>query len=143
MPSAPKKTSRTPYLIAFLVIIALGAGVVVFSFGGWTAAAKVKKLQNPVPSTPEALAEGKNIYLAHCARCHGVTGDGKGDKTDQLSVAPADFRDAHKWIGVTDGEFYWQVTKGKDPMPSYEDSLSETQRWQVVDYVRQFSTGSH
>ena len=77
--------------------------------------------------------------MDHCARCHGISGDGKSDKADELSVAPADFTDAHKWAGVTDGELYWQVTKGKDPMPGYEDRLSETQRWQVVDYIREFT----
>lgn len=128
-----------PYLIALLLIAGLGVGVVVYSFSGWTATAKARKLQNPVPTTPEALAAGGKIYMDHCARCHGIDGDGKGDKADQLSVAPADFRDAHKWVGATDGELYWQVTKGNDPMPAYEDSLSEMQRWQVVDYIRQFS----
>jgi mono/diheme cytochrome c family protein len=138
-PQPPKRASRTPYLIALVLIAGLGAAVVIYSLSGWTASAKVKKLRNPVASTPAALAAGMDIYMAHCARCHGVTGDGKGDKSDQLSVAPADFADVQKWAGVTDGELYWQVTKGRDPMPGYEDSLSETQRWQVVDYIREFA----
>jgi mono/diheme cytochrome c family protein len=139
---AQKKGSRTPYLMALLLIAALGVGVVFYSFSGWTATAKARKLQNPVPPAPEALAAGRSIYMDHCERCHGMTGDGKTDKAEELSVAPADFTDAHKWVGVTDGELYWQVTKGKDPMPGYEDKLSETQRWQVVDYIRQFSAKS-
>jgi mono/diheme cytochrome c family protein len=143
MQSPPRKAkSGTPYLIALLLIAALGAGVIVYSFSDWTAAAKARKLQNPVATTPESLAAGRAVYMDHCARCHGVSGDGKTDKAEELSVAPADLTDAHKWNGVTDGELYWQVTKGKDPMPGYEDSLSETQRWQVVDYIREFAARS-
>ena len=143
MPASPPKTnSRKPYLIALLLIAALGIGVVVYSFGDWTASAKAKKLRNPVAPTPTTIDAGMQVYMQHCARCHGIRGDGKGDKTDQLSVAPADFGDAHKMSSVTDGELYWQITKGKDPMPSYEDSLNETQRWQTVDYIRQFAAKS-
>ena len=137
-----KRNSRTPYLIALLLIAALGIAVIVYSFSGWTASAKARKLRNPVAPTSASVAAGRGIYMDHCARCHAINGDGKSDKADELSVAPADFTDAHKWVGVTDGELYWQVTKGKDPMPSYEDSLSETQRWQVVDYIREFAATS-
>jgi len=138
-----KASTRTPFLIALLLIAALGVSVIVYSFSGWTASAKARKLRNPVASTPETLAAGRDIYMDHCARCHGISGNGKSDKAEELSVAPADFTDAHKWVGVTDGELYWQVTKGKDPMPGYEDRLNEIQRWQVVDYIRELSATSH
>jgi hypothetical protein len=53
-------------------------------------------------------------------------------------VAPADFRNARAMAAITDGELYWQITKGARPMPSFE-SLSEQERWELVDYVRTFA----
>ena len=33
-----------------------------------------RDLPNPVPHTPEALAEGEWLYGTYCALCHGATG---------------------------------------------------------------------
>jgi mono/diheme cytochrome c family protein len=38
---------------------------------------------------------------------------------------------------ATDGELFWKITEGRPPMPSYEHQLSETQRWQLVNYLRE------
>lgn len=138
-PIRSKRNSRAPYLIALLLIIASGVAVVLFSFGGWTASAKAKKLRNPFPVSPDEIATGRRVYRAHCQNCHGATGNGKGDKADELSVAPADFGDAHKMTGIMDGELYYMITKGEQPMPSFEDKLSERQRWDAVEYIRTFA----
>jgi hypothetical protein len=39
----------------------------------------------------------------------------------------------------TDGELYWQITRGRLPMPAFEDKLSDLERWQLVDYIRTFA----
>jgi mono/diheme cytochrome c family protein len=129
-----------PVLVTFL-IVAIAGGIVLYSFTGFGARARARKLQNPVPATPEAIAAAMVIYENRCANCHGMNGDGKGPKAEELSVAPADFRDARAMAAITDGELYWQITKGARPMPSFE-SLSEEARWQLVDYVRTFAPRS-
>jgi mono/diheme cytochrome c family protein len=40
---------------------------------------------------------------------------------------------------MADGELFWQISRGRLPMPAFEDKLSEEARWQVVDYIRTFS----
>ena len=37
---------------------------------------------------------------------------------------------------LTDGEIFWKVSKGKDPMPVFEVRLGTGERWDVVGYVR-------
>jgi len=101
--------------------------------------AKARKLKNPFPPSNEALAAGKEAYTKHCQSCHGANGDGKGERAGELSVAPGDFQDSSKMNSLTDGELYWQVTKGRRPMPGFADKLSEQQRWEVVDYIRTFA----
>ncbi len=105
----------------------------------WRATAEARKLKNPVPATPEALAAGKQIYTEHCRRCHGDDGDGKGEKAAELSVAPGDFTNVGEMSRRTDGELFWQITRGRLPMPSFEDKLSDEQRWELVDYIRTFA----
>jgi mono/diheme cytochrome c family protein len=129
-----------PILVTFL-IIAIAGGIVLYSFTGFGARTRARKLQNPVPTTTEGIAAARTIYENRCANCHGVNGDGKGPKAEELSVAPADFRNARVMAAVTDGELYWQITKGARPMPSFE-SLSEQERWQLVDYIRTFAQRS-
>jgi len=101
--------------------------------------ARAKKLKNPIAPVPAALADGKQIYQQHCENCHGENGDGKGQKAPELSTAPTDFTDAQKMNGLTDGELFWQTTKGRQPMPAFEDKLNPDQRWEVVDFIRTFA----
>jgi mono/diheme cytochrome c family protein len=123
-------------LIVGLIILLIWLG---FAVTNWTAMARARKLQNPLPATPQALAEGKQLYRLHCQRCHGANGDGHGEKAPELSVAPGDFTDVAEMRRVSDGELYWQITAGRLPMPAFKKKVSEQGRWQLVDYIRTFS----
>ncbi|MGH9744994.1 MAG: c-type cytochrome [Candidatus Acidiferrales bacterium] len=140
LPSDKPRNLLAPVLVTF-VIVAIAGGIVLYSFSDFGGRARAKKLQNPVAATPEAIEAGMNVYTERCQNCHGVNGDGRGPKAEQLSVAPADFRDARAMAAITDGELYWRITKGARPMPSFE-SLSEEERWQAVDYIRTFAQRS-
>lgn len=122
----------------FTVFVAAVAALI-FAMQNWTSLAKARRLKNPIPPTSEAIAAGMQDYKNHCQSCHGQYGDGKGEKASELSVAPGDFTDASKMNTLTDGELYWQITKGRRPMPAFADKLSEEQRWQSVDYIRTFA----
>jgi mono/diheme cytochrome c family protein len=129
-------------ILAFVVIF-LAAGMTVMNAArNWSATAAARKLKNPVAPTPDAIAAGKADYGEHCRNCHGEKGDGKGEKAPELSVAPGDFTDPRKMNGRTDGELYWQITRGRLPMPAFDDKLSDQQRWQLVDYIRTFASKS-
>ncbi|HWZ54277.1 MAG TPA: cytochrome c [Candidatus Acidoferrales bacterium] len=136
-PSSHPKNLLAPVLVTFL-IVAIAGGIFLYSFGQFGQRARAKKLKNPVAATPAAIDAGMNVYLERCQNCHGVNGDGKGPKAAELSVAPADFRDARAMAAITDGELYWRITKGARPMPSFE-TLTEEERWQAVDYIRTFA----
>ena len=49
----------------------------------------------------------------------------KAKKPQELSVEPGNFTDARKMSALTDGQLYWQITKGRNPMPAFEDKLRE------------------
>lgn len=141
-PRQSKKTLRP--LVGVVLVVVLAAGVVAIVYGArnWTGAAKARKLVNPVPATAEALAQGMQAYTQHCQNCHGEKGDGKGEKASELSVAPGDFTDTEKMRGTTDGELFWQITKGRLPMPAFQHKLGDRERWELVDYIRTFAEKS-
>jgi mono/diheme cytochrome c family protein len=121
---------------------AVGLALVALAWGlqNWTARAQARKLKNPYPPTPEALAAASQLYTEHCRSCHGQDGDGKGERASELSVAPGDFTNRSQMDPESDGELYWQITKGRRPMPSFADKLNAQQRWELVDYVRTFAS---
>jgi mono/diheme cytochrome c family protein len=141
-PGQSNKKSRTLLVVAVLVVVGVVALAAVNGARNWSATAAARKLKNPVPATSDSLAAGQQLYREHCERCHGEKGDGKGEKAYELSVAPGDFTDVQKMGRVTDGELFWQITRGRLPMPSFETKVSEEGRWQLVDYIRTFAAKS-
>jgi len=121
------------------VIVAAGGSIFLYYHRDWNAPAAAKNLQNPVPPTEQSIAMGMMNYSIHCQNCHGDKGDGKGSRADSLSIAPSDFTDAHAMGLVTDGELFWKISHGRRPMPAFQGKLTETERWQLVDFIRTFA----
>jgi mono/diheme cytochrome c family protein len=134
----PQKKSRTLYFIAMFAIVVAGSIALVYGVSNWAAEQKAKKMPNPIPPTQENVRAGMKTYQDHCVQCHGDKGDGKGQKSAQLSVEPGNFTDQRRMRDLTDGLLYWQISKGRDPMPGFEDKLTPVERWRVVDYIRGF-----
>jgi len=140
VPSAePDRNTRDAWTTAFFLVLVITAGVGFYAAFHWTPAARARKLKNPVPATDSALTAGMRVYEDHCLRCHGEEGDGNGEKASELSVAPTNFTDASAMNRATDGELYWEITKGRSPMPAFETKLSDMERWEAVDYIRTFA----
>jgi mono/diheme cytochrome c family protein len=102
----------------------------------WQIPDDAKAVPNPVEATPEAIAAGGELYKKHCLMCHGETGKGDGPATKFMKPVPHDISTAAVKSANTDGEIFYKITTGKKPMPPMNRKLSETERWQVVHYVR-------
>ena len=104
----------------------------------WSAPAAEAQKKNPVAATDSALAAGQKIYSKTCVMCHGKTGDADGPAVIELNIHPAKLSDP-KLGTESDGSLFWKITTGKKPMPAYGKRLSETDRWNLVNYVRTLS----
>jgi len=104
----------------------------------WSAPASEAQKKNPVAANESSLAAGRKIYSKTCATCHGKTGDADGPAVIELNIHPAKLSDP-KVATESDGALFWKITTGKKPMPSYGKRLSETDRWNLVNYVRTLS----
>jgi len=104
----------------------------------WSAPAAEAQKKNPVAANESSLAAGGKIFSKTCATCHGKTGDADGPAVIQLNIHPAKLSDP-KLATEPDGALFWKITTGKKPMPSYGKRVSETDRWNLVNYVRTLS----
>lgn len=133
---ANRGARRWAIVLILLGIFVLAAVAIVLTGSGWRIPSAAKKLKNPVPATEDAVDDGMFNYMKHCQSCHGKDGDGKGERAASLSVKPSDFTNAGMMGEHTDGELYWQITHGRPPMPPFQNKLTDTERWELVDYLR-------
>jgi len=87
----------------------------------------------PIPA--EEIMDFADLYSRNCAGCHGA--DGKGLKRSHMNELP-DFTDADWQSSRGDADLQVSILEGKGThMPSFADSVSETQAQQLVAYIRQ------
>lgn len=98
-----------------------------------------KARKNPVEFTEVSTERGKKIYNTQCAICHGSKGDGKGDLAADLKVNMPDFTKPATLKDWSDGEIFTLIGVGADPMPPQTGRLSDTHRWNLVNYLRSVS----
>jgi mono/diheme cytochrome c family protein len=129
---------RTFGIFAILAALAVAAGTVVADDAPkpWVAPDDARKVKNPVPATPENLTAGAQLFQDNCLLCHGEKGLGDGPGAKTIKVKPANFTDAKLMSAETDGSLFWKMSQGRGPMPSWKDDLTDTERWQLVNYIR-------
>lgn len=113
-----------------------------FSKNTWELPDDADKTPNPVASTPESIAKGKELYFdrnkGNCVFCHGDTGAGNEANLPRLRRKPADLTNKERMTAMTDGELFWKISKGiTGIMPAGENRMKEPEeRWHVVNYIR-------
>ena len=95
--------------------------------------------KNPLKATPEGIAAAKKIFGYDCAMCHGLAGDGKGDVAASMNLTMKDWATAGVLSGISDGDMYDLIVKGKGKMIGEGDRLPPEKAWNMVHYVRSFA----
>ena len=76
--------------------------------------------KNPFPSTPEILAEGKELYVsAGCYACHGTQATGRGRLGPRLTD-----------LKKTDAEIYEILTK------TFKGKVTSEEIWKIMAFLR-------
>ena len=101
----------------------------------WIAPKSSKETLNPYKDNEIAKQKGEMLYNKLCWTCHGRGGLGDGPAGKGLKPKPKSFvsADVQK---QTDGELFWKLSNGKGMMMPYKHSLKESQRWQLINYIR-------
>ena len=126
---------RTSNGVIAAFVFASAALVAAQNPGGNPTAAKMK---NPVASSPESIKAGQAAFQKNCRFCHNADAKGNGPMAPE-GTHPSDLTDA-KWDrGGSDGEFFVVIRDGAGPkfdMKGYKSKMTETDIWNVVNYLR-------
>ncbi|HKV24389.1 MAG TPA: cytochrome c3 family protein [Candidatus Acidoferrum sp.] len=146
-------------VLGFFVLVAIGYGVHVILHGfsaadkptfiesflarsarnlGIPLHARIEK--NPLPSSPELLAEASELFSDRCANCHGPRGDGRSNFGQDLYPKAPDLREPATQH-LTDGEIHYIIKNGVrlTGMPAWSTPhilRDDTQAWKLVLYIR-------
>jgi mono/diheme cytochrome c family protein len=127
------RRTNTSFTAVLGLLLTSLATAVLAQGSDWKAPPTAANRPNPVAGNANATALGQKLYLANCMTCHGQSGRGDGPGAAALEKKPADL--TKKVRTQTDGELFWKISEGKSPMVSWK-SLSETQRWELVNYIK-------
>lgn len=105
----------------------------------WNAPERAAHRSNPVLATDAAIERAQMIFHQNCELCHGPKGKGNGPMSTSLPVKPADLS-SERVQSQTDGALFWKILSGRGMMPSTQATLSDEQRWALVDYIRTLAT---
>ena len=104
--------------------------------GTWEAPPEAKNLKRPAGADDKSQERGQRLFRQNCVPCHGESGRGDGPMGKALGIKPGNLTNAERMGRHTDGEIFWKISKGKEPMPVFELKLSARDRWDLVGYVR-------
>jgi putative copper export protein/mono/diheme cytochrome c family protein len=90
---------------------------------------------SPTGFSAKSIALGHDIFVAHCAVCHGTLARGDGPAVQALPIKPVDLTAQHIY-GHLDGDLFWWIGHGiGGAMPAFGDVLSEDERWNLIDFI--------
>lgn len=123
------------YLLLVLVI-GIGAGATLL----W--AMRLSR----VAGMPEAPQDGRALFEAHCAICHGPAGKGDGPGAKVIRQKMTDFSDPAAMHQVNDRFLFEIIQKGgsqfgrSNAMPAWGMKLTDGQIRAVVAYIRSLAS---
>lgn len=128
------KNTSTKALIGLLALLFL-TSMSVFAQSDWKVEDAKAKIKSPVQADDSSLKDGKALFITNCKSCHGDPGKNNGLP---LVPKPTDMANAAFLSANSDGAMFTKITDGRVTMPSFKAVLSDTQRWQIVNYIRSF-----
>lgn len=89
-----------------------------------------------VAYTAPSLVRGATLYQANCVLCHGADGRGNGPAAHDLAKKPADLTAPHLFAHSS-GDLFWWISEGRGGMmPGFADIMSESGRWDTINFIR-------
>jgi mono/diheme cytochrome c family protein len=106
----------------------------------WTIPANAALEVNPLPASPEVIAQGRKIFESRCQRCHGKDGRGHGPEADPDHPA-GNLTDRLRAAFNPDGVMFYKIWNGRQSpkMPAFrKEDLSKEEVWAVIQFVKTF-----
>ena len=102
---------------------------------------------NPIFRTDYTISRGENLWMTHCASCHGKNGDGDGTVITQVELsedeegfpAPPNLKRSET-IALSDGRLFHILSAGQNLMFPISYKIKSIDRWILVNYIRELQT---
>lgn len=111
--------------------------VIARSVRHWAVPPDLRAAKNPVPLTPQVLAEARAHFADHCAICHG--NDGKGALGNRMYPKTPDMTQPGTQ-SLSDGELFSTIENGirLSGMPGFGSGTAESAygSWTLVHFIR-------
>ncbi len=121
------------YILVF--ILTLGTILVQAQSKPWAVPSNKINTKNPLAEDANASKNGKVLYMASCAPCHGNGGKGDGIASAALSIKPANHTSS-AIQAEPEGSLFYKISEGRNPMPAYKTVFTEPQRWALVSFIK-------
>jgi mono/diheme cytochrome c family protein len=105
----------------------------------WAIPSYERERPNPLPATPQNVAEGRAHFADHCALCHANDGSGDTEIGRGLYPRAPDMR-RPQTQSLSDGELFAIIKNGVrlTGMPAWgrDDPASDEATWKLVHFIR-------
>lgn len=102
----------------------------------WIVPEELAAAANPSAYSLENVKLGKAIYSKNCKSCHGDPG-----KNNPLTLVPMPVDIASEKMQTnSEGAMFHKITNGKGIMPPFGSTLSETDRWLLVNFIQNYNS---
>ena len=91
-------------------------------------------LTSPAGYTAQSIAVGAELYVQHCAGCHGQRGRGDGPLAKDLRPPPPDLT-ATQVHAQPDGNLFWWITHGVGAMPPFAADPGDVAPWNLINFI--------
>ena len=100
------------------------------------------KLVNKVEKNEDSLIRGKRSYYVNCLVCHGKIGEADYAPMPAGSQMGAPNLVDPMFHAYTDGRIFTTIHNGHIIMPAVGWKISETESWDIVNYIRSMQEAS-
>lgn len=104
----------------------------------WAVPPELREAKNPLPLTPQLLAEARAHFADHCASCHG--NDGKGNGMGKQMYPKAPDMTLEPTQSLSDGALFSIIENGVrlTGMPGFGNGTAESAygSWGLVHFIR-------
>lgn len=96
-----------------------------------------------IPFDAVSISNGSRLFAEHCVNCHGPQGKGTSGVTDPDQKDPTDLLTEPHTARHTVGNIFHWISDGipGTQMPGFSATLSEEDRWDLVNFLHALSRG--
>lgn len=103
----------------------------------WLVPADQSAVTNPSKYNLENIQSGKELYIRNCQSCHGDPG-----QNNPLALVPVPLDMASEKMHLnSEGDMFYKISTGRGVMPPFESSLSENDRWKLINFIMNYRPG--